>query len=286
MTRHQGSVAQTPPPVQSYLAVRVSQETADGPALPGAGVQAFVLDASGAVITSIPASTDTRGFARFRFAEPVRAAIRATAPGWTREGVVVQVGDLVAFDQVPSAPGFHTASLSERDLFLPLFHSGLALSAAATLTTRTVQPAPDGSLHPPVTTAGLALPADLAEAYLARMVAADVRVHWEDTVSSRAHVAAALAWDGDVWVRGESPGPGLAPGPREASFSGPVPVERPADLSEAHLQAAAILESAAVGEVPLTFEVTLRLAGLEPAGLPAPCHSRTPCLVPPLPPVH
>jgi hypothetical protein len=118
------------------------------------------------------------------------------------------------------------------------------------------------------------------------MAAADVRVKWEDTPSSRAHLAAALAWDGQVWVRGDAPSPGLLPGPREAAFSGDLPAEgRPADVGSAKLQAAAVLQSAAVGDVPLSFEVHLRMVGLQPPGLPVPCHSTEACVLPPLPPL-
>jgi hypothetical protein len=260
------------------LTVRVGQERADGPAMAGVEVQAFVLDAAGAPGLALPRSTDSQGAARFTFEEPVRVAIRATEPGWTREGVVLNVGEQVAFDQVPSSPGAHTASLSERDLFLPLFRADLRLAAAASLMTATVQPGADGALRSPVATADLVLPEGLAAAYLARIASADVQVRWEDTASSRAHLSAALAWDGDVWVRGEAPAPGLAPGQREASFTGDLPAEgRPHDLGVARLQAAAVLESAAVGDVPLAFAVQLRLTGREPPGLPSPCHAMTAC---------
>lgn len=281
-------VTQTPPPSQERdheLTVRIAQERADGPAMAGVEVQAFVLDDAGVPGPAIPRSTDTQGFARFTFEDPVRIAVRATAPGWTREGVILQVGDGVAFDQVPLAPGLHVATLSERDLFLPLFRTALDLQAATAVVTATVQLAPDGSLRSPVATADLHLPEGLEEAYLARVAAADVALRWEDTVSSRAHLAAALAWDGVLWVRGEAPAPGIVPGPRQASFTGDLPDEgRPDDLDAATLQAAAVLESAAVGDVPLSFDVRLRMVGLEPPGLPAACHSTAGCLVPPLPP--
>jgi hypothetical protein len=281
------SMAPVAPADPDYdLTVRVSQETADGPAMPGVEVQAFLLDAAGGVGQAIPRSTDTQGFARFTFEDPVRIAVRATAPGWTREGVVLQVGEQVTFDQVATAPGIHVATLSERDLFLPLLRNELRLSASTSLMTGTVQPSPDGTLDSPVATADLALPDGLAAAYLARLSAAEVGLTWEDTASSRAHLSAALAWDGAVWVRGEAPSPSLLPGPREASFSGALPPEgRPDDLSAATLQAAAVLESAAVGDVPLAFEVRLVLSGFQPPGLPTACHSTMGCLVPPLPPL-
>ena len=263
------------------LVVRITQETPDGPPVAGIEVQAFVLDASGAPGPAIPRSTDPQGYARFTFEDPVRIAVRATAPGWTREGVVLQVGPQVLFDQVPTAAGLHTAALSERDLFLPLFRADLRMSAAGSLMTATLEPGSDGSVRSPVATADLALPDGLAAAYLARITAADVRLRWEDTASSRAHLAAALAWDGAVWVRGEASSPGLLPGPREASLSGALPAEgRPADLDVARLQAAAVLESAVVGDVPLAFDVRLQLAGLEPPGLPAACHSMQGCVLP------
>jgi hypothetical protein len=287
------SQAPSPPAVADrdhHLTVRVTQETPDGSPMPGIEVQAFVLDASGTAGPAIPRSTDRQGFARFTFEDPVQIAVRATAPGWTREGVVLQVGEQVLFDEVPAAAGLHTAVLSERDLFLPLFRADLRLSAATALVTDTVEPTVDGSLRSPVTTADLVLPDGLAAAYLARITAADVRLQWEDTASSRAHLSAALAWDGAVWVRGEAPSPGLLPGPREASFSGTLPEEgRPDDLAVATLQAAAILESAAVGDVPVAFDVHLRLTGREPPGLPEACHAMAVCPwlpdLPDLPPV-
>lgn len=280
------TLAPSPAPDLDYdLTVRVSQETADGPAMPGVEVQAFVLGDDGAPGPAIPRSTDTQGFARFTFEDPVRVAVRATAPGWTREGVVLQVRpDLTRFDSASAGTDPAVAAVvSERDLFLPLFHAELRLSAATSLMTGTVRPAADGSLDSPVATADLALPAGLEAKYLARMASADLKVAWEDTASSRAHLAAALAWDGAVWVQGEAPSPGLLPGPREATFFGPLPAERP-DLSSARLQAAALLESAAVGDVPVSFELRLLMDGIEPPGLPVACHSVAGCLVPALPP--
>jgi hypothetical protein len=283
------SLAPAIPVDQDYdLTVRVSQETADGAAMPGVEVQAFVLDDAGSPGPAIPRSTDTQGFARFTFEDPIRIAVRATSPGWTREGVVLQVGETVAFEQVATAAGIHTATVSERDLFLPLFHNELRLSAATVVMTGLVEPAPDGTIHSPVATAALAFPEGLGPAYLARLAAADVRLHWEDTATSRAHLSAGLAWDGEPWVRGEAPSPGIGLGPREASYSGPLPTEgRPADVSAAVLEAAAVLESAAVGDVPLTFDVRLVLAGFQPPGLPVACHSTKVCAdpLPPLPPL-
>ncbi|MFA5943911.1 MAG: hypothetical protein WC876_05540 [Candidatus Thermoplasmatota archaeon] len=265
---------------QDYdLTVRISQETADGPAMPGVEVQAFILGPDGKPGPPMPRSTDTQGFARFSFEEPTRIAIRATAPGWTREGVVLLVGAIITAEDAATV-------LSERDLFLPLYRTELRLAATASFMTSIVEPSSDGRLEAPVATADLNLPDGLAAAYLARLVSADVRVEWEDTASSRADLAAALAWDGVVWVRGDASGPGLLPGPRQASFSGDLPVEgRPADLSSTTLQAAAILGSAALGDIPLSFEVRLRMVGHEPSGLPAPCHATVGCVLPDLPPV-
>jgi hypothetical protein len=269
---------------QDYdLTVRVSEERPDGPSMKGVEVQAFVLDEAGRPGPTIPRSTDTQGFARFTFEDPARIAVRATAPGWTREGVILNVGDRLTADDP-------AVVLSERDLFLPLYHGELRLSAATSLMTSTVEPQLDGSVEAPVAAADLAFPDGLAGAYLSRLSAADVRVRWEDTASSRADLAAALAWDGQAWAQGDASGPGLLPGPREATYSGKLPADgRPDDLTVAHLQAAAVLASAAVGDVPLAFEVRLSFAGLEPPGLPVACHamatSTTACLpaLPPLP---
>ncbi len=264
-------------PAPTYdLTIRVSQERPDGPALSGVEVQAFLLDATGVPGSAIPRSTDSQGVARFSFDDQVRIALRATAPGWTVEGLVLDVGDHVAAVGGP-------AVVSERDLFLPLYHTELSLASSTTLMTGTVRPSATGSLEAPVATADLVFPEGLATQYLARLSAADVRVQWQDTASNRAHLSAALAWDDEVWVRGEAPAPGLAPGPREAAYSGALPVEgRPAALEGATLQAAAVLESAAVGDVPLTFEVRLAFTGSQPPGLPKACHSMVVC-VPDLP---
>jgi hypothetical protein len=43
-----------------------------------------------------------------------------------------------------------------------------------------------------------------------------------------------------------------------------------------------VLESAAVGDVPLSFDVRLALTGSEPPGLPVSCHSTPACLPVPL----
>ncbi|MEA3136229.1 MAG: hypothetical protein QOC71_510, partial [Thermoplasmata archaeon] len=175
-----------PSPVdQDYdLTVRVSEERPDGPSMKGVEVQAFVLDEAGRPGPTIPRSTDTQGFARFTFEDPARVAVRATAPGWTREGVILNVGDRLTADDP-------AVVLSERDLFLPLYHGELRLSAATSLMTSTVEPQLDGSVEAPVAAADLAFPDGLAGAYLSRLSAADVRVRWEDTASSRADLAAA-----------------------------------------------------------------------------------------------
>lgn len=268
--------SQAPPapvPDADYpLTVLVRQETADGAAVVGAEVQAFVLDAAGKPGAAIPRSTDALGAARFSFEAPVRIAVRSTAPGWTVEGFVLDVGEQVI-------PVGRPAVVSERDLFLPLYHADVSLAAATSLVTDAVRPTANGSVEPPLATAELAFPEGLADAYLSRLVGADVRVRWEDTVSSRAHLAAGLAWDGALWVRGEAGAPGLVPGPREATFSGAIPMEeRPAAPAGLRLQAAAVLESAAVGDVPLAFEVHLAFAGSQPPGLPKACHSALVCL--------
>lgn len=270
------------------LLVRVSQETADGPPMAGVEVQAFVLaeEGQGSLLAPrlVPASTDTLGFARFVFEEPSLVAFRASSPGWTTEGVVLRVEETVLSHGPHQADGGPV--LSERDLFLPLYRAELRLEAATTLSTAIAEPRPNGTLAAAPTTADLLLPEGegVIAAYLARLSAADVRLVWEDTASSRAHLSAGLAWDGVGWVRGEPPTPGVLPGQREAVFSAGLPDDgRPDDLAAARLQAAAFLESAAVGDVPVRFEVRLRFGGIEPPGLPAPCHSMAACL--PLPPV-
>jgi hypothetical protein len=257
------------------LTVRVSQERPDGPAMPGVGLQSFLLDDNGGMTPGPPGSTDARGAVHWSFPAPVRLALRADASGWTREGGVVDVGPQVRSSDL---------LVSDRDVFVSLYHLQLHLTAAGDLMTQTVQPAADGSLQaPPPATADLALPDGLQAAYLSRLTAADIWVRWDDTATDRADVAAGLAWDGATWVAGPAAGPGLLPGPREAAFTGAVPEDRPTDLAGAHLQAAAVLHSAVVGHVPLAFEVTLHMAGHEPPGLPPTCGHAARCVPLPLP---
>jgi hypothetical protein len=251
---------EAPAPSPGYtLTVRVSEEAPDGPPLAGVEVVAYPLDAAGQPGLGVGRATASDGAVRFAFPEPTRLALRASAPGWTREGGVVSVGSMVTSEGL---------LVSDRDAFLPLYRSSLRLTAASALMTAT-------TLDASPALADLALP---NAGYLARLSGADVAVRWDETPTQRADLAAGLAWDGQVVAHGDPSGLAAAPGGREATWSG--------DASPAgtRLSAAAVLNSAAVGDVPLSFEVTLRFSGREPAGLPRPCHSSEACVpLPPLP---
>lgn len=267
--------AETPEPSrpQEYaLTLRVSEETPDGPPLAGVEVEAYPLDRAGQPLpgAAVGRTSGADGTVRFAFREPARLAVRASAAGWTREGAIVEVGPEVTSSGV---------LVSDRDAFLPLYRSSLVLAASSSLMTSTVEPDPDGPLRSPATLADLALPDAARAGYLARLSGADVAVRWDETPTQRADLAAGLAWDGEVWFQGEPSGFSPVPGTREATWSGELGAQGE------RLSAAAILHTAAVGDVPLAFEATLRFSGFEPAGLPAPCHSMAACFPLPLPPL-
>jgi hypothetical protein len=267
--RERATPAPTPPavvPPRYDLNVVVTRETPDGAPLAGAEVVAYVLGADGQPTgVGLPGSTTAAGVARFGFSSPTAVAVRAFVPGWTVEGVKAEVGAQLVADG---------AAVSGRDLFLPLYRAALPFTASLHLSTATVVPGDEpGTFRMPLATAPLDLPADAKSAYLARLSAADVTLRWEDTPTSRADLSAGLAWDQRLWVAGDGSGV-VGLGPRSAGYSGELPADgRPADPAGARLSAAAVLESAVVGDVPIAWEVTLRFAGRAPPGLPAPCHS-------------
>jgi hypothetical protein len=254
-------IPSTPPPAQPEytLTLRVSEEAPDGPPLAGAEVEAYPMDAAGKPGPGVGRVTAADGTVRFSFREPTALALRAWLPGWTREGALVAVGPDVSSGD---------ALVSERDLFLPLYRAELAVAASSALATSTAFDSAPALADLPV-----------PRAYLDRLAGADVAVRWDETPTRRADLAAGLAWDGRVAVQGEPSGLAPAPGAREATWSG--------DLAPAggRLSAAAVLNSAAVGDVPLAFEVALRFAGREPEGLLAPCHCGPAGPAPPLPPL-
>jgi hypothetical protein len=258
------------PPPEYTLNLRVSQERPDGPPIAGAEVVAFPMDAGGQLGTGMARAADGDGVVRYSFPQPTRLAVRASATGWTHEGAILEIGPTL------SSSG---AVVSDRDAFLPLYRPSLAFATSLSLSTAFVVP-DNGSFQMPLATVTLPFPEGVQAAYLSRLSAAEVTLRWDDTPTSRADLAAGLAWDGALWTQGEASGPGL--GPREARFDGPLPADRPADLANARFQAAAVLHTASVGDVPLAFEVTLRFSGQEPPGLPKACHSSEACL--PLPP--
>jgi hypothetical protein len=247
------------PPPAFLMALRVSEETPDGPPLAGVEVVAYPLDASGQATVGVARATDADGVVRYSFREPTRLAVRAAAPGWTREGAIVEVGPAV---------GASGALASDRDVFLPLYRTSLRLSASSSLTTST-------ALDARPALADLPLPAG----YLARLSGAEVTVRWDESPTQRADLAAGLAWDGEVRAQGEPSGLTAPTGTRQATWSGAARPEGE------RLSAAAILHSAAVGDMPLAFEATLRFTGQEPAGLPKTCHSADACTPLPLPPL-
>jgi hypothetical protein len=250
------------------LSVRVSQQTADGPALPGAEVDVATLASDGSVLGQpVVRFTDAAGFVHLSYREPVALALQAVAKqkaDWTREGTRVQVGTAI----IPE----RALLVSDRDLFLPLYRSHLDFAANTTWSTVVAQPDAGGMIDPAHTEADLGFPDGLQVAYLSRLVAARVELHWDDTATAHANLAAGLSWSGNLWVQGDEASPGLVPGARSALYQGDLPVAgRPVDLAATRLQAAALTHSAVVGDMPLGFTATLLFGGQSPAELPAPC---------------
>lgn len=252
-----------PDPVYS-VAIVVLQETSSGVPLP-AQVQAVPVNADGSLAPMQVVHTDTEGAARFTFRTPTTLLVRAVGPdGWTQEGARVEVGPTVA------SPGL---TVSDRDVFLPLYRSSLDLTATHAWSTATAAVGPAGDLDPAKAFVPLALPDGLQEAYLARLADGRVAARWTDGAQgTAATLSVGLAWDGAVWVEGNASSP-TATGAREAAWDGDLPADRPTDLAAAHLQAALLTRSAIVGDVLFDVRVTLRFGGAVPAGMPADdCH--------------
>lgn len=270
--------APAPAPVYA-LAVRVTEERPDGTPFLGAQVHIGTLDVAGNLIGSpMNRMTDADGWVRVEWHVPMRVAVQAVAPDktrWTIEGAHVTVGDTVEADR---------GLVSERDLFLPLYHATLDFAVGTTWNT-TIAKLGEGAMVEAVhADVGLTFGDGLQEPYVARLAKAKVHLTWEDTVTSRAELAAGLAWNGVIWVEGEMPPAQLAPGNRSADYADALPATRPADLKAAHLQAAAVTRSAVVGEVPLAFAVELSFGDVRPSELPDPrCHARSELCVLPLP---
>ena len=259
-----GAPDPTPPsPVQQeakkYEAtVVVTQETPSGKPLQ-ATVMAVPLREDGTLGAMETRGTDTQGAVRFTFSEPTTLLVRAHAPkGWTTEGARIHIDDNVA------AAGL---TVSDRDVFLPLYRDSLAFAVQHSWSTVV---ADQGMAA--MTVAPLDFPEGLQQAYLSRLSDAKVAVTWTDSPQGRAAtIAAGLAWDGAAWVEGEQTS-AVGAGQRTATWDGDLPAERPADLDTVHLQAAILTRSAVVGDVLFGVETTLTFGGKVPSEMPAdPC---------------
>jgi hypothetical protein len=261
---HEASPEPTPSftaaPAPTYEAtIVVTEETPSGKPMQ-AVVQAFPRLASGGIGNGLAQGTDTQGAARFSFHEPTTLLVRVLGPkGWTQEGATVHIGSAVAAEGV---------TVSDHDVFIPLFHERLALEVSHTWSTATAQANPDGSRTPARTVVPLALPTGLELAYLQRLSDAAVQATWMDgTQGHAATLAAGFAWDGAPWVVGEETSP-FELGSRSATWDGDIPADRPVDLGNAHLQAMLATSTAVVGDILVDLDVGLAFGGLVPAGLP------------------
>lgn len=253
------------------VAVVVTQETPSGKPLQ-ATVQAFPLLASGGIGNGLSQPTDTTGTARFSFHEPTTLLVRAVGPkGWTMEGAQVHIGNAVAAEGV---------TVSDRDVFLPLFRDRIDLAVEHAWSTVVAERGADGSTTPARTFAPLALPAGLESAYLARLSDAAVQATWMDgTDGHAATLSVGLAWDGVPWVEGPESSAAEV-GTRSVAWDGDLPAGRPVDLANAHLQAMLGTTTAVVGDILVDVDASLAFGGFTPAGLPpatCPGHLLAPC---------
>ena len=253
-------------PATEYTAtIVVTQETASGaPML--VEVQGIPVLADGTFGIKQSKRTDPEGAARFRFDGPTTLFVRAVGPeGWTTEGARVHIDVAVAAQGV---------TVSDRDVFLPLFRSDLAFAGQEALSTAIAQPQADASVHPAATFQPLVFPDGLQGAYLARLSSANVVASWMDDKDGRAvNASVGLAWGDSVWVEGAG-APVTQVGTRWASWDGVLPAAgRPADLAAATLQTALLTRTAVVGDVLVGLDTTLHFGGRVPAGMPADdCH--------------
>lgn len=253
-------------PATEYTAtIVVTRETASGEPV-RTQVVGFPLLADGTLAPAVARATDAQGAARFRFDGPTTLLVRAVGPdGWTDEGARVHIDVAVAAEGV---------TVSDRDVFLPLFRSELAFSGQQAMSNAVAQPRADGGVEPAVALRPLAFPEGLQEAYLSRLSSARVVASWMDDADGRAvNASVGLAWGDALWLEG--PGaPVTQVGTRSASWEGDLPAAgRPADLAGATLQTAFVTRTAVVGDVLVDVEATLGFGGRVPAGLPADdCH--------------
>jgi hypothetical protein len=255
----------TVPPTQYSATIVVTREIPSGEPV-RTQVTGIPLLADGSLGIPLARGTDAQGAARFLFDRPTTLLVRATGPeGWTTEGARVHIDAAVAAEGL---------TVSDRDVFLPLYRSELAFAAEQTLSTAVAQPRPDGGVEPTLAFHALAFPEGLQAAYLARLSSANVQATWVDDADGRAlNASVGLAWGDAVWVEGAG-APLTQVGPRSASWEGALPgAGRPSDLSGATLQTVLLTRTAVVGEVLVDVQATLGFGGRLPAGLPVDdCH--------------
>lgn len=253
-------------PATEYTAtIVVTKETASGEPV-RTQVQGVPLLADGTLGKLEVKGTDAQGAARFRFDGPTTLLVRAVGPdGWTDEGAKVHIDAAVAAEGV---------TVSDRDVFLPLYRTELTFLGQQALSTAIAQPRADGGVDPAASFQSLAFPDGLQEAYLARLSSARVQASWVDDEDGRAiNASVGLAWSDTVWVEG--PGaPATQVGTRSASWDGDLPTAgRPSDLATASLQTVLLTRTAVLGDILADVEATLGFGGRVPAGMPADdCH--------------
>lgn len=255
----------TVPAIEYTATIVVTQETESGAPM-GAEVQGIPLLADGTFGIKQSKRTDAQGAARFRFDRPTTLFVRAVGPeGWTTEGARVHIDAAVAAEGV---------TVSDRDVFLPLFRSSLVFTGQQALSTAVAQPRADGGMDPAMAFQSLAFPEGLQSPYLARLASANVVASWMDDLDGRAvNASVGLAWGDAVWVEGDG-APVTQVGTRFASWDGLLPATgRPADLASATLQTALLTRTAVVGDVLVDLETTLHFGGWVPPGMPPDnCH--------------
>lgn len=258
------SVTATPAPLYEARVV-ITQETPSGAPLQ-AELQAVPVLEGGGLGPLQVRKTDPQGAVSFSFRQPTTLLVRATAGGgWTVEGARIHIGTAVAAEGL---------TVSDHDVFLPLYRDTLQVTLSHSWSTATGEVGPDGQVAPAVTMQGVTFPEGLQAAYVARLADASVRATWTDSAQGRvATLATGLAWDGRLWVQGaDSEAAGA--GPREAVWDGDLPADGwPAGPGAASLQVALLTRTAVVGEVLFGIEATLRFGGFVPAEIPADdCH--------------
>ncbi|MEK6976407.1 MAG: hypothetical protein AABY18_08715 [Candidatus Thermoplasmatota archaeon] len=260
------SAQPTPMPAPEYTAtIVVTKETPNGEPV-RAQVQGTPLKADGKLGDVQQRGTDVQGAALFRFSEPTTLLVRVLGPdGWTSEGARVHIGAAVAAEGL---------TVSDRDVFIPLYRSTLTFLGEHAWSTQVAQPGAEG-VAPAVAVEPLLFPEGLQVAYLSRLSGARVVASWTDTQDGRAlNASVGLAWGDAVWVEGPA-APLTQTGPRQAIWDGALPSDgKPSDLAAASLQTAVLTRTAIVGDVLFSLETTLQFGGRVPAELPADnCHT-------------